>query len=336
MNYRELAKQIAGAGRGGDTELAHVNQREINMLLRAGGAGSRNPKTGLLEFMDGGSYSGNSEGSDSGGNGNAAGAGGNRNTDSSSGAFSADIAAPAGSPGGLSSTMIGQLSDLKQKDNAAVGQLSGSGTQLSGVNAASDVMHSPSPTTFTGGDPRGEPGQLGTDTSGLASPSVLSRVKDFVGINNPGGFLGSNAARTLATLIGSIFGGPFGSMGAGAAVGAAQGRAPSDVMGGIISNVAGSVLGIPTFGLANPASFLANNTDPNAQVDTASVKAGGEGSTASVPAAAPTVVASTADTAAAAPAPAVAPASTTPPSAAAKLGLSENEYAYLQRQGIFV
>lgn len=39
-------------GRYGDTELAHVNPREKALLKALGGAGSRNPRTGLREYYD--------------------------------------------------------------------------------------------------------------------------------------------------------------------------------------------------------------------------------------------------------------------------------------------
>jgi len=44
------ARQLAAQGRGGDTELAHVNPREAAMLRRAGGSGTINPETGLREY----------------------------------------------------------------------------------------------------------------------------------------------------------------------------------------------------------------------------------------------------------------------------------------------
>lgn len=44
------ARRLAAQGRGGDTELAHVNRREAEMLRRAGGSGGINPATGLREF----------------------------------------------------------------------------------------------------------------------------------------------------------------------------------------------------------------------------------------------------------------------------------------------
>lgn len=44
---------LAAAGRGGDTELVHVNRREKEMLRRMGGQGSVNPNTGLREYKGG-------------------------------------------------------------------------------------------------------------------------------------------------------------------------------------------------------------------------------------------------------------------------------------------
>ena len=44
------ARRLAAQGRGGDTELAHVNRREAEMLRRAGGSGGINPQTGLREY----------------------------------------------------------------------------------------------------------------------------------------------------------------------------------------------------------------------------------------------------------------------------------------------
>lgn len=44
------ARKLAAQGRGGDTELAHVNRREAEMLRQAGGSGGINPQTGLREF----------------------------------------------------------------------------------------------------------------------------------------------------------------------------------------------------------------------------------------------------------------------------------------------
>ena len=50
------AKRVAAAGRGGDSQLAHVNPREAEMLKRMGGSGTINPNTGLREYKDDGDF----------------------------------------------------------------------------------------------------------------------------------------------------------------------------------------------------------------------------------------------------------------------------------------
>ena len=51
-SLRKVAALLQSKGRNGDTILAHINPREAQMLLDAGGAGTTNPETGLLEFYD--------------------------------------------------------------------------------------------------------------------------------------------------------------------------------------------------------------------------------------------------------------------------------------------
>jgi hypothetical protein len=46
-----ISAGIASLGRGGDRMLAHITPREARMLMRAGGAGTINPVTGLPEFF---------------------------------------------------------------------------------------------------------------------------------------------------------------------------------------------------------------------------------------------------------------------------------------------
>jgi len=47
-----IAAMLAGKGRGNDTLLAHITPREAEILKAAGGSGTTNPETGLLEFYD--------------------------------------------------------------------------------------------------------------------------------------------------------------------------------------------------------------------------------------------------------------------------------------------
>lgn len=49
-------RQLASQGRNGDNQLAHVNNWEAALLKMLGGAGTRNPNTGLKEFYTGDNY----------------------------------------------------------------------------------------------------------------------------------------------------------------------------------------------------------------------------------------------------------------------------------------
>jgi hypothetical protein len=55
-DLKSIAKTLANKGRGGDTILAHITPKEVKILKAAGGAGTINPDTGLMEFYDGDYY----------------------------------------------------------------------------------------------------------------------------------------------------------------------------------------------------------------------------------------------------------------------------------------
>jgi len=61
-----IAAMLTSKGRGNDTLLAHITPREAEILKAAGGSGTTNPETGLLEFFEDETASGY----DSGGGGN--------------------------------------------------------------------------------------------------------------------------------------------------------------------------------------------------------------------------------------------------------------------------
>jgi hypothetical protein len=50
IGLRAMAEQLARKGRGGDTELAHINPIEAAVLKSMGGSGGINPSTGLKEY----------------------------------------------------------------------------------------------------------------------------------------------------------------------------------------------------------------------------------------------------------------------------------------------
>jgi hypothetical protein len=52
-NLAAIAAMLSSKGRGNDTLLAHITPREAEILKAAGGSGTTNPDTGLLEFFDG-------------------------------------------------------------------------------------------------------------------------------------------------------------------------------------------------------------------------------------------------------------------------------------------
>jgi len=53
--YNDLYEDLASKGIDGDTELAHVNKAEMQVLRAMGGSGTINPNTGLIQFGGGGS-----------------------------------------------------------------------------------------------------------------------------------------------------------------------------------------------------------------------------------------------------------------------------------------
>lgn len=59
---KDLAEVLASKGRGKDSLLAHINPREAQYLKDRGGSGVRNPRTGILEFDDGGGDGGSGDG----------------------------------------------------------------------------------------------------------------------------------------------------------------------------------------------------------------------------------------------------------------------------------
>lgn len=79
---------LAEAGRRGDTLITDINAAEAKLLKRRGGAGTRNPRTGLLEFYGDGSSDDSSHGDGNGGLGDAATGSNNGPGDNGNGTYS--------------------------------------------------------------------------------------------------------------------------------------------------------------------------------------------------------------------------------------------------------
>ena len=58
--FKKLYKEISGKGINGDTELAHINKAEAELLKKHGGAGTINETTGLRQYFGGGGSGGGS------------------------------------------------------------------------------------------------------------------------------------------------------------------------------------------------------------------------------------------------------------------------------------
>jgi hypothetical protein len=96
---RKMAQDLQKKGNNGDIILAHINPKEAKMLKRAGGSGTVNPKTGLLQFEDdssAGDWAG-SAGADGEGGGGASSSGASGSDGGASGA--GDWAGSAGADG---------------------------------------------------------------------------------------------------------------------------------------------------------------------------------------------------------------------------------------------
>ena len=59
--FKNLYTEISGKGINGDTELAHINLAEANLLKRSGGAGTINEATGLSQYFGGGGGGGTTQ-----------------------------------------------------------------------------------------------------------------------------------------------------------------------------------------------------------------------------------------------------------------------------------
>ena len=56
--FKKLYQEISGKGIQGDTELAHINAEEAQLLKLHGGAGTINEETGLKQYFGGGGSGG--------------------------------------------------------------------------------------------------------------------------------------------------------------------------------------------------------------------------------------------------------------------------------------
>lgn len=208
----KTAKQLAAAGRGGDTRIAHLTPGEVvvprkiaplalGLLSDAGinperyqvgrNANSRNPRTGLLEFYEEAGTDGNGRGGERGyGGGNTTDGRGNK-TDQDrdhEGAGSSDAGLEAGRA-------------MMQQNAAPLGYTKTDGETVKGtLNNMRDRMR--------------EGGYKGTgisDTMSNMGVGYLDRARRL-GYGTALGTWGERALNTLGGFGGSLFGGPLGGI----------------------------------------------------------------------------------------------------------------------------
>lgn len=140
-----MGQLLQSLGTKGDTVLAHINPREVALLKAHGGAGTRDPLTGLLQFDPGEGTSGG----DAGGGG-PGGAGGSPGDGSA-----ADSGAGSGGTGGGGT---GQGSDASPGPGPSQGGDKSSGQIGSGGGAQTDTAGP----AGTGPSGASNPGEIGT------------------------------------------------------------------------------------------------------------------------------------------------------------------------------
>ena len=161
-DVEEAKEMLAAKGRGGDTEIAHVNKREQKALKEMGGSGEVNPKTGLKEFTDSGQGDGGGDSSGSSGDSGSSDSGG---TDGMSGTGDAG----EDSSGRGSEGMAGaDDSDTGTGFNGADGE------STSGMDGISDYSDDSSRTGPA-------PGPAGFRGYQDVSPSLLDALMGFTG-----------------------------------------------------------------------------------------------------------------------------------------------------------
>ena len=223
---KKVAKKLQKAGRKGDTILAHINPAEAALLDRVTDGGSRNPKTGLLEFEDADSAGTGSGASDAGGGAEAGGAG-------SGGGYGG---------GGGGDYGYGQLSEAEKSQLA---NFAGTGATVGGLGAGGakgdygyGELTDAEKTAFAGhiGNMAG-PEQVGGYSEPTTTQSVLHTL-----------FTGLIPGYSLATRFGGLTARDIGR--SNALTGSGQGnRGPDGSGGGLFGGgggVGGLLGGLPT------------------------------------------------------------------------------------------
>lgn len=267
---RQAGRQMAQDGIHGDSIVAHIGPQEAALLKAYGGAGTINPRTGLPQYYDQGT-DGSNQGGGQGDTGTTGGDGGfgggnsggnNMGQDEGHGQYGPGAPGSIGNNGMMGSAvgangMLSQASELSQLDKAAVNATTSIGMgpgAMTGINASQDIMNG-------------------------VTPGFADMVMDKFGIDNPGGFLGSNGALSGASMIGGLLAGPPGAAAAAALAAGLQGRSFGATLGATVGGLSG--IGASS-GASYGGSLAAHGQDAavsNANSNAAGIGTGGSGQT---------------------------------------------------------
>jgi hypothetical protein len=278
-----LDDELAAQGTGSDSLIAHISPKEAAMLRQAGGSGSINPRTGLMEFYDGGDGAGEGEAGDPGGtgggdNGNGPGSGVGGDMGGYEGGFGGFVFGGVDVGGGYSFTGIGEqalgtsaqsMNEEAAANNAADPNV---GMGLGSFNFYENAGPAPEGVGVSG-DIGGPMGPIGSIPEGLRTALARAEV-------NPLGLMEDIAMGIPPSLAMSFLGLPgyavaSGLQGKGKQAGAATGATIGGVIGGPIGSLAGLGLGYGIGSLAENFGF----SEPSAETAAAEMAGGtGEGS----------------------------------------------------------
>ena len=226
-----ILDSLRAEGRGGDTELAHVNPQEKAALKRMGGSGSINPRTGLREFLGGSGMGGPMAGG--GGDAGLGGGMGDRNDVGGMGYGRAgpvgSTAAPGGALGGPAASILGGGPSITRTGrNVSSGPMySGLGGLLAqvGLNLA-NLQPTVGPTMADVGTGLQMAGPLGLIGSGLGwgvQKEQQNRENAAMVAAGLGAAMGDPNARTTGSEVGpetslggNLYGGATGNLDIGA------------------------------------------------------------------------------------------------------------------------
>lgn len=262
-----LADRVASMGAPGDTELIHVMPREMPAIRSVLGQGRLNPRTGLWGFADSpdGGFGGSTDTGQPGQSGSNAGPESGGQTDPADASIGISVKDMVEHPGGGMTSqeehdfLTDYIASLTKDPTTGLATRGFRDRDDKVVNAVKDWGVN-----------------VGSAISRGQSPSIGDYVRDFFGIDNPGGFLGSSALGWGLSLIGTLLGVPaFGFIAglsrAALSGGTARGTGVAGDMYGLLSGsrqmstpvgrIADALFnGVPSLG-ANDTGPLSNMAD---------------------------------------------------------------------------